>query len=150
MPRLSPTFTVRAPMEDVWDFLTDMDRVGSCVPGCRVTRIGPDRYAWRLTARAGLLSRTYRIVTRIVLQDDERHHAEFTGTGEELETRGEVDLAPISPEATAVRFRLDIHAVGPLGTAVNAVILARVDDYQRAFVAAVRRELESRVLARAG
>ncbi len=150
MPRLTPTFTVRAPIEEVWDFLTDMERVGSCVPGCRVTRIGSDAYAWRLTARVGLLSRTYRIVTRVVAQDDERHHAEFTGSGEELETRGVVDLTPISDEATAVRFRLSIQAVGPLGAAVNAVILARVDDYQHAFVAAVRERLGRRVLARAG
>ena len=150
MPRLTPAFTVRATVEEAWEFLTDMDRVGSCVPGCRVTRIGPDRYEWRLSARVGPLSRTFRIVTRVVAQDDARHHAEFTGVGEELETRGVVDLTPISDGTTAVRFRLAIQAVGPLGSAVGAIIHARVDGYQRAFVASVRDALESRVLARAG
>ncbi|SVE23062.1 uncharacterized protein METZ01_LOCUS475916, partial [marine metagenome] len=32
---MSKTFSIRAPIRDVWDFMTDVEKVSTCIPGAQ-------------------------------------------------------------------------------------------------------------------
>ena len=40
--KLEQSFTVAAPVEQVWDALVDVERIAPCLPGAEITGQGPD------------------------------------------------------------------------------------------------------------
>ena len=52
MPEGTISFEVEAPVERVWAFLSDMRKVGSCVPGVQSVEIVDDKRArWNLQVK---------------------------------------------------------------------------------------------------
>jgi len=86
---IKDTFTVDAPLDAVWDFLKDIPRVGSCVPGVEdVAEVEPDVYRGRLKVKVGPLAASFgghvTIVERVprqrmtaLLEGDDKSSASF-------------------------------------------------------------------------
>jgi len=142
MPKMEPTFTVEAPADEVWAFLTDMERVGSCVPGCEVHEVDAQTFAWEMTAKMGPISKTFKFTTQATTQDDVNHIAEFAGGGDGLEIAGRCRLDPVSARETHITFELDINGTGGVATIVNNLIKMKIGEYEAAFVECVRGSLE--------
>jgi carbon monoxide dehydrogenase subunit G len=60
-------FTVQKPMEQVWEFLQDVPRLATCVPGVEaVEMIEPNRYRGRLAVRVGPIATSFEGLVRII------------------------------------------------------------------------------------
>lgn len=58
--RLSDSFTVEAPIQTVWDFLLDVERMSQCVPGVEsVEPAGDDTYKGKLKVRVGPIAASF-------------------------------------------------------------------------------------------
>lgn len=143
MPRIRPRFTVEAPAEEVWAFLTDMKKIGSCMPGCTVKQLDTRTFAWEMRAKVGPIGRTFRLKTRVVSQDDASHIAEFVGSGDGLEVRGFCRLADAPSNGTLVNFELHINGRGSVGHVVNKLIDMKLGEYESTFVSRVKGQLEA-------
>ena len=67
------SFSVQAPIADVFATVSDMERVVGCVPGAKVLERRGDVYEVALKAQLGVLWRNY-FGTLTVLERDERAH----------------------------------------------------------------------------
>ena len=52
--KLSKTFEVKAPSKDVWNFMTDVKKVSTCIPGAEyLENLGDDKHSVLLVVKVG-------------------------------------------------------------------------------------------------
>jgi carbon monoxide dehydrogenase subunit G len=122
MPHGRKVFEVPVPIEQAWSFLSDMEHVGSCVPGCQEVRSIDDRRSiWRVRAEMGPLSRVLKMEAQTI-DFDPPSHGSFVAKGSNLETRGTIDLKAIDTGRTEVTYNIEADAQGLGAVLVNAAI----------------------------
>ena len=90
MPEGTATFQVRAPIERVWAFVSDMRMIGGCVPGVQSVEILDEtRARWNLKVKIGPLSQDIEVLTETLRElRESRAHAD--GNAEALFNRADV------------------------------------------------------------
>ncbi len=74
--KLESTFSVRAPIDEVWAAMLDLERVAPCLPGARVLeRRGEDRYEIALEVALGAPAISYQGEVTIVEQEADARRA---------------------------------------------------------------------------
>src|SRR5947209_12567606 len=74
MPEGTATFEVRAPIERVWAFVSDMRMIGGCVPGVQSVEILDEtRARWNLKVKIGPLSQDIEVLTETLEQVPLKH-----------------------------------------------------------------------------
>jgi carbon monoxide dehydrogenase subunit G len=83
------TFSVTAPIDDVWAAIVDVARVAPRVPGARVLeQTGDNAYKVAIKVRLGPLSMTYTGNVTVVEQDDAAHRAVMRASAKEARGQG--------------------------------------------------------------
>ena len=60
--QIDESFVVAAPVERVWAFITDPERVGPCIPGCRGIEVtGPGAYKAVVEVKVGPIKATFNL-----------------------------------------------------------------------------------------
>jgi carbon monoxide dehydrogenase subunit G len=86
------TFTVAAPIDDVWAAMLDVERVAPCVPGASVIeQTGDNAYKVAIKVRLGPVSMTYNGDVEIVEQDDDARRAVMSAKARESRGQGTAD-----------------------------------------------------------
>ncbi len=142
-------FTVRAPIEKVWDFLMDPDASGPCVPGCEKVEVVDDKtYKVRVKVKIAFVSFTFNM--KVAITDMNRpFHLETIATGEESEmassvkAKNSLDVKSVSEMETEISYRSDVSLFGKLGTVGQSVVKGKARQLGKEFANAVKSRLES-------
>ncbi|MCW3064395.1 MAG: carbon monoxide dehydrogenase [Solirubrobacterales bacterium] len=87
--KLEQSFEVKAPIDEVWAALTDVQRVAPCLPGAEITEAADDGvYRGNFTVKIGPTTASYRGTLRMVSQDDEGHVATMQADGQDKRGQG--------------------------------------------------------------
>ncbi|MBX0300446.1 SRPBCC family protein [Cryobacterium sp. 1639] len=87
--QLESTFSVVAPINDVWETLMDFERVAGCVPGAQVlNKLSEDAYQVGLKVMLGPVSMQYRGQLIVRERDATAHRAVFEGKAQEARGQG--------------------------------------------------------------
>jgi carbon monoxide dehydrogenase subunit G len=82
-------FDVKAPLDEVWDTMLDVERVAPCVPGAQVLeRTGEDAYKVGIKVKVGPVSMQYRGAVEITDKDPSSHMAQMTAKAREARGQG--------------------------------------------------------------
>jgi len=82
-------FDVKAPIDEVWDAVLDVERVAPCVPGAEVLeRTGEDAYKVGIRVKVGPMSMQYRGEVEIVEKDPDAHRAVMSAKAREARGQG--------------------------------------------------------------
>jgi carbon monoxide dehydrogenase subunit G len=142
MPEGTVTFDVQVPQEQAWAFLSDMRKVGSCVPGVEAIEVIDERHAkWTLKIKIGPLSQTVRVDTE-TLEQTPPSRARFKGVADNMEMLGTIDLAPVGG-ATHITYTMVATAKGPLARIMDNFMKSRLKQQSEDFAANVKRSLEA-------
>ena len=152
MPVFEERFTVAAPVDVVWAFLTDPRRVGACVPGATAVEVVDDRtFRLALAVKVGFLGTTQDVEVRITEAEAPRRlvsvgRGEDRRLGSQVDVRSTVELMPLgpgeTPEATEVRYRSEVKVLGRLGTIGDAVMKLKAKELGGEFAARIRAAIE--------
>jgi carbon monoxide dehydrogenase subunit G len=86
---LDSSFTVTAPVEEVWRTVMDVERVATAVPGAELTeKLSDTSYQGLVKVKVGPLKMQYRGQIDLVSRDDEHHVAVFKGKAQEKAGQG--------------------------------------------------------------
>ena len=86
---LSKTFTIRAPISAVWDFMTNVEKVCTCIPGAQYKEnIGEDQHSVMLLVKVGPIKSSYRSTVSIRSLDYENYTIEIEGQGTDTKGKG--------------------------------------------------------------
>jgi uncharacterized protein len=141
MPEGTISFNVQAPVERVWAFLSDMRKVGSCVPGVQSVEILDDKRArWNLQVKIGPLSQDVQVLTETTDQIP-LNHGKFRGEADNMEMTGTIDLVP-AENGTNVTYTMAVQAKGPLARIMDNFLRSRLKAQTAEFAENVRKALE--------
>ena len=142
-------FTVRAPVERVWAFLRDAERVAPCIPGMeRIEVIDDRRYRVVAGASVSFLSLSFAMDVTVTEVDEPRRLVSVAqGLDARLRERvkltSELRLEAAGPEETVVDYRIELGVVGKLASMGLGVIKGKARQMATAFASGVRTRLEA-------
>ena len=87
--KMTKNFTIGAPIGDVWDFMTDIEKVSSCIPGAKyVGDLDDNCHAVMLTIKVGPIKSSYKSEVSIRNLDINNHTLEIEGRGIDVKGKG--------------------------------------------------------------
>jgi uncharacterized protein len=126
---IEKTFQVKEPIEKVWDFLSDPNRVAACVPGAKITEKVDDKtYKGSISVKVGPSVTDYRGELEILRLDPQLHEIEILGRGQDVRGRGSASmkmtgkLRSLDGDTTEVASVSEINVVGILAQMGSRVI----------------------------
>jgi uncharacterized protein len=118
--KLEQSFTVAAPVEQVWDMLVDVERVAPCLPGAEVTGQRPDgSYEGNFTVKLGPTTASYRGSLKMDSLDEASRTATMHANGTDKRGQGGAHAVIVSTlrqegEETVVDVITDFTITGRL------------------------------------
>lgn len=86
---LSKTFSIRAPISAVWDFMTNVEKVCTCIPGAQYEeKMGEDLHSVMMVVKVGPIKSSYRSTVSIRSRDKENYTIEIEGQGTDTKGKG--------------------------------------------------------------
>jgi carbon monoxide dehydrogenase subunit G len=114
-------FTVAAPVDFLWNYLLDVEKIAPCMPGAELTEVVDDKnWKGKLNAKFGPVSMAFAGTVTIESRDDVAHRVVLSAKGMEQKGKGAANakvtswLEPGSVDgATTVKMEADITLTGP-------------------------------------
>ena len=112
------TFSVPATLDDAWNLLTDVSRIGPCLPGATVEPLDDDRYAGAVSVKVGPIKVAYQGEARFRTIDAGARELVLDARGTEKSGKGSaaaviaVALASAGADRTDVKVVTDLQVTG--------------------------------------
>lgn len=142
-------FTVKAPADRVWAYLSDPYRVAPALPGAALTEKVDDRtFKGTITVKVGPVSARYKGTARFDSLDPVARTMEMTGSAQDVTGRGGAELKMSSrllekaPAETEVSVVSETSVTGILAQFGRGMIQDVSNQMFQRFTEAVRAELE--------
>ncbi len=116
--RIENEFTVRAPIDHVWDYLLDVERVAPCMPGAQLTEVVDERtWKGKTNVKVGPVSMSFAGTVVLTDRDDQAHRVALKADGREQKGKGAASAAVVSylepvDGGTRVRIETDLTITG--------------------------------------
>lgn len=151
--KIEKTFTINAPQEQVWAFITDPQKVAQCIPGCEgAEEKAPGKYTAAINVKVGPI----RVTFNIDIEQTEARPPEFasySSKGDEGSRASRVSatstlaLQSLSAGETEVTYGSDIAITGRLGKFGSGMMQKIADNLGEEFVSNLKGQLESPAVA---
>jgi len=111
-------FTVARPVDEVWAYLLDVERIAPCMPGAELTETLDERtWKGRVNMKFGPVSMSFAGQVEMAERDDDAHRVVLRARGTEQKGKGAADAKVTSwlePDGTgtAVKMEADITLSG--------------------------------------
>jgi carbon monoxide dehydrogenase subunit G len=146
--KIEKTFTITAPQEQVWSFITDPQKVAQCIPGCEgAEEKERGRYAAAIIVKVGPIRTTFDLD----IEQTEQRPPEFAsyaskgaegGRASRISAVSTLALKSVSANSTEVTYTSDINIVGRLGKFGSGMMQKIADGIGEEFVAELKGRLE--------
>jgi len=141
-------FTVKSPVDKLWDSLLDPQIIGTCIPGCeKVEPINDTEYDSIIKAKVGFMAVRFKIKT--VIEEIIPHQLIRTvGEGSELRNLGHfkqktrINFKALSENETELSYQSEVSIVGKLATFGDRILKAKARELGKEFADAVKKRLE--------
>ncbi|MBA4418604.1 MAG: hypothetical protein C0392_11965 [Syntrophus sp. (in: bacteria)] len=144
-------FTVKAPIEKLFDFLMKPETVMTCIPGTESVKIIDDStFECIVKQRVGIISVKLKFVTKVV-KVEKPTHAEFEGEGEDMTKLGHfkqktsLNLKEVAPGEVEFSYAVDVAIVGKLAMFGDRVMKQKAKDTEKAFTKNLQEKLATMV-----
>jgi carbon monoxide dehydrogenase subunit G len=112
-------FRATAPVEELWAFLLDVERIAPCMPGAELTEVVDDRtWKGKVSMKFGPVAMVFAGTVTLQDRDDAAHRVVLSAKGMEQKGKGAANasvtswLEPAGEGASVVKMRADISLTG--------------------------------------
>ena len=147
---LEGKFTLKAPIQEVWDFLLKPETLASCIPGAEEMKAIDDKtYESVVKQKVGPISVKLKFTTTITEMDPPRH-VKAVGRGADITKAGTfsqetvVDLKEISKDEVEVAYSSNVSLVGRLATFGERIMRAKAKSVGEEFTKNLQEKLKNR------
>ncbi|MBI2369838.1 MAG: SRPBCC family protein [Deltaproteobacteria bacterium] len=143
------TFTVKAPIQKIWGFLLDPQKMASCIPGAeKIDVIDERNYHVVAGAKVSFLSVSFAMkVTVTEMQPPTRLVSVGEGMDQKLKDRvkltTELNLREVGPQETEVSYKIDMAVFGKLASIGFSVIKGKAKRMAGEFTNTIKTRLEA-------
>jgi carbon monoxide dehydrogenase subunit G len=146
--KIEKEFTVNAPREQVWSFITSPEQVAPCIPGCEeINRVTPSKFQARIRIAVGPIKTTFNVDIETTEERAPEYSAYLT-QGEEgsrasrIKAQSSLHLQAVTSQQTMVRYVSEISLIGRLGKFGTGMMQKIADSMGEQFVQALREQIE--------
>jgi carbon monoxide dehydrogenase subunit G len=112
-------FTVARPIDEMWAFMLDVERIAPCMPGAELTETVDDRnWKGKVNVKFGPVALSFAGTVEMTERDNEAHRAVLHAKGMEQKGKGAANatvtswLEPAAAGETTVKMTADITLTG--------------------------------------
>lgn len=112
-------FTVRTPVDRLWAFIQDVERIAPCMPGAELTEVVDERtWKGKVHVKFGPVQMAFAGTVVMEERDDAAHRATLSAKGTEQRGKGVANakveswLEPAGDDGTTVHIRSDLTITG--------------------------------------
>ena len=116
-------FTVRTPVDRLWAFIQDVERIAPCMPGAELTEVVDERtWKGKVHVKFGPVQMAFAGTVVMEERDDAAHRAKLSARGTEQRGKGVANakveswLEPAGDDGTTVHIRSDSRHGGGRAT----------------------------------
>lgn len=116
---IEDAFTVHTPVDRLWAFIQDIERIAPCMPGAELTDVVDDRtWEGKVHVKFGPVQMAFSGTVVMEERDDIAHRAMLSAKGTEQRGKGVANakveswLEPAGADGTTVHIRSDITITG--------------------------------------
>jgi uncharacterized protein len=91
--RIHNEITLQAPADELFEFLSDVERVGPCLPGATIEGKDGEDYAGRMKVKVGPINATYQGKLRFLELDKDARRAVMRARAEEVNGQGNAEAS---------------------------------------------------------
>jgi len=142
-------FTLKAPIQKLWDTLLDPETLLSCIPGAeKIERIDEKTFDCVVKQKVGPISVKFKFKS-ILSKVEPPTHIEVDGEGEDIGKAGHfvqksvVDLRQIPGGEVEVSYRTDATIVGKLAMFGDRIMRAKAKKVEEEFTKALQERLKN-------
>lgn len=147
---VNETFRVKAPIQKVWQFMLDPERIGSCIPGCeKIENLGENTYESTIKVNLPIFSITVKSKTTIS-EISPPHHLKWITEGQydigsgTFHQESVVDLEEISDSEVEVSYSGEIELAGGVAGFGEKIVSSMGRGLAEQFVRNIQEKLERR------
>ena len=142
-------FTVKAPIQKLWDTLLDPETLLSCIPGAeKIEQIDEKTFDCVVKQKVGPISVKFKFKS-VLSKVEPPTHIEVDGEGEDIGKAGHfvqksvVDLREIPGGEVEVSYRTDATVVGKLAMFGDRIMRAKAKKVEEEFTKALQERLKN-------
>lgn len=147
--KLSETFQINAPIDDVWRFLLTPERVVTCMPGAELQeKLDEQTFVGLIKVKVGPIVTRYQGRVQFAERDDAGYRVRLVAEGREKDGSGSAKggmasaLRPVSPEVTEVAVESEVEVTGRVMQFGRGMIEGVSQQLFQQFVTATKATLE--------
>lgn len=146
--KFTQTATLPVGSEPLWQFLMDIPRVSSCLPGVEsVEKLEGDTYQGTLKVRVGPISLTLQ--GKIILEEKNEQEMRAALRAEAADRRAAgavrgkstMELKKLGPNETELMVETDVSILGKIGEFGQPIIRKKADQMLKQFIENIKKEL---------
>lgn len=149
--KIEGKFTLKAPIQKVWDFLLAPDTLASCIPGAeKMEKIDDKTWEGVVKQKVGPISVKLKF-TQTLTEIEPPKHVKAVGRGADVTKAGTfsqetiVDLTEISKGEVEVAYRSNVSMVGRLAIFGERIMRAKVNKVGEEFTRNLQEKMKSSV-----
>lgn len=146
--KIDKSFTIDAPQDRVWQYVSSPEKVGLCFPGCQeIESLGDDKYLAAIKVQMGPIRTVFKVNFEVTEQRPP-DYAAYSSRGEEenrasrMKAESTLTLSPLDRHRTGVRYTSDVSIVGRLGKFGLNVMKNKADSMGDQFIRELRGRIE--------
>lgn len=147
--KIEERFEVQAPVERVWKYLIDPQRVVQCLPGAELLEMQDERsFLGAIKVKVGPLAMSFKGRAQFTEVNEETHQVRMVGEAREVSGSGSTrvtmlsTVAPLANGGAEVLVNAEVDLVGKIVQFGRGMIEEVSRQMFRQFSACVRRQLE--------
>ena len=146
---LEGKFTLKAPIQKLWDTLLEPETLRTCLPGAeKIERLDEKTYDCVVKQKVGPISVRFKF-KNILTKVESPTHLEMEGEGEDIGKAGHVvqktsiDLKETEGSEVEVSYKNDASIVGKLAMFGDRIMRAKAKKVEAEFTKALQEKLKS-------
>ena len=149
MPQGIHTMDLNVPIQDVWNFVSDMNKWAPLVPGYMNHEIiNENESTWTFKGDIGIMKKKVSLKIDITAWiEPSKVTFNLTGLNENFAGDGYFEAEVIDAEHTRMTGMLDITAKGAMGPMINAILKSFVPKTAEDLATAIGNKIEETVVA---
>jgi len=145
-------FTLRAPVQLLWDTLLDPETLRSCIPGAeKIDQLDEKTYDCVIKQKVGPISVRFKFINTLS-KIEPPNHVEMEGEGEDIGKAGRftqkttIDLIEQQGGEVEISYRCNANIVGKLAMFGDRILKTKAKKLEAEFTTALKEKLESVIL----
>jgi carbon monoxide dehydrogenase subunit G len=145
--QINSEFTVAAPIQEVWNYMLDVQRVAPCMPGAELTQVVNDRqFKGRVKVKMGPVALAFAGTINMIERNDAAHRVVMKASGAEEKGKGQAEATVTSymqPEGNGTRVvvQQDISMSGAVAQYGARMIQDATNVLMKQFVSCMQADL---------